>query len=338
MGLAVLRGGVAAALISATLFYCSNPSGIDDSTPPVIDLQSKTDTVYLGESWDTPSINATDEEDGNVSSSVEISGEVQTNRIGAHPLAVSVSDKAGNRAHDTLTVHVVPHPSIIAWYPFHGDSRDYSGSGFHGTVVGDAVLTDDRLGNANSAYSFDGSSYINVPYTSELDFVTPFTVSVWAKSDLSGGDYTDDAFILDLGFGAEMDYAVFFSPRHGLCFRYAGKTTFVDTVEITEWHHYLLVFTGDSLQGYIDGEQVGAVETGPVDNSDNPLRIGSESKREQRMWKGVIDDITVYDTALSEKQVQNLSSADAFIPDTTIDLEPGDPGSPRRFSGYHYRL
>lgn len=327
MGSAVIRRGVAAALVCAILFYCSNPSGVSDSTPPVINLQSKTDTVYLATPWEAPQITATDDEDGNVSSSVMIDGEVNTFMVGAYPLAVSASDKTGNKAHDTLTVHVVIDPSIVAWYPFCGNPDDY-GSGFNGTEVGDPVLTTDRFGNENSAYSFDGSSHISVDYVSDLDFVSPFSISVWAKSEIPGADYTGDAFIINMGFGAEKDYAIYYSPNHGLCFRYAGKVYSNDTVDISEWHHYALVFTGDELQGFIDGEQVGSVATGALDNDDHPLRIGSQSKKVERLWKGIIDDVFIYDVALTGERVRYLFSADALVPDTMDPgTDPDDPGT-----------
>ncbi|MEI6260974.1 MAG: hypothetical protein WCR46_13855 [Deltaproteobacteria bacterium] len=44
---------------------------------------------------------------------------------------------------------------LVACYPFNGNANDESGNGHHGTVIGGAVLTTDRFGNANSAYSFD---------------------------------------------------------------------------------------------------------------------------------------------------------------------------------------
>ncbi len=46
---------------------------------------------------------------------------------------------------------------LIAHYSFEGNAEDQSGNGNNGTVDG-AVLTVDRFGNAQSAYSFDGSN------------------------------------------------------------------------------------------------------------------------------------------------------------------------------------
>ncbi|ETR68891.1 MAG: hypothetical protein OMM_04291 [Candidatus Magnetoglobus multicellularis str. Araruama] len=44
---------------------------------------------------------------------------------------------------------------LVAYYPFNGNANDESGNGNHGTVYG-AILIEDRFGNKNSAYSFDG--------------------------------------------------------------------------------------------------------------------------------------------------------------------------------------
>ena len=44
---------------------------------------------------------------------------------------------------------------LVAYYPFNGNAQDMSGNGNHGTVRG-AMLTTDRFGNTQSAYSFDG--------------------------------------------------------------------------------------------------------------------------------------------------------------------------------------
>ena len=56
---------------------------------------------------------------------------------------------------------------LIAYYPFSGNANDESGNGLNGTVHG-ASLTDDCLGNINSAYYFDGvnNNIIELPSSS----------------------------------------------------------------------------------------------------------------------------------------------------------------------------
>ena len=45
---------------------------------------------------------------------------------------------------------------LVAYYPFDGDANDGSGNNNHGRLFGDVALTEDRSGNPNGAYRFDG--------------------------------------------------------------------------------------------------------------------------------------------------------------------------------------
>ncbi|MFN5629181.1 MAG: hypothetical protein ACK48W_07830, partial [Bacteroidota bacterium] len=51
----------------------------------------------------------------------------------------------------------VPTNGLVGWWPFTGNANDESGNGNH-AVVNAALLTSDRTGNANTAYSFNGSN------------------------------------------------------------------------------------------------------------------------------------------------------------------------------------
>ena len=70
---------------------------------------------------------------------------------------------------------------LMAYYPFTGNANDSSGNENHGTVNG-ATLTTDRLGNANSAYSFDGEDdYIKVPNSQSIDVAgNTISIAAWA--------------------------------------------------------------------------------------------------------------------------------------------------------------
>jgi hypothetical protein len=57
----------------------------------------------------------------------------------------------------SLLYSQIPTNGLIAWYPFNGNANDESGNGINGTV-NTAIPAPDRFGNANSAYSFDGTN------------------------------------------------------------------------------------------------------------------------------------------------------------------------------------
>ena len=83
---------------------------------------------------------------------------------------------------------------LVAYYPFNGNANDASGNGNHGILSGNnpPVLTTDRHGRENSAYSFGGFknyNWIKVPNSESLKFDKEMTISFWIQqSELAGMD------------------------------------------------------------------------------------------------------------------------------------------------------
>lgn len=76
----------------------------------------------------------------------------------------------------------IPTNGLVGYWPFNGNSNDVSGNNLNGVVNG-AVITSDRFGNENSAYAFDGNSYIEIApspsiNTANLDAVS---ISIWGN-------------------------------------------------------------------------------------------------------------------------------------------------------------
>ena len=92
--------------------YCSEI----DSTPPVITLNgSSTVELNIGENWTDPGATATDETDGDITSSITVSGTVDTSTVGTYTLIYSVVDAASNTASTTRTVLVLHPPCTITY-------------------------------------------------------------------------------------------------------------------------------------------------------------------------------------------------------------------------------
>ena len=71
---------------------------------------------------------------------------------------------------------------LVAFYPFAGNANDASGNGYNGTVF-DASLTNDFLGDADSAYYFNGvDSAVNLP-AATCNSVSDGTFAAWVKLD-----------------------------------------------------------------------------------------------------------------------------------------------------------
>jgi len=107
---------------------------------------------------------------------------------GFYYIQCTVEDGHSGSAVDSIGIVVQDTSNIstgipVAYYPFNGNANDESGNNHHGTVKG-AVLTDDKMGTSNSAYSFNGSfDLIQVPNHNDLNFQNAITVSLWMKAE-----------------------------------------------------------------------------------------------------------------------------------------------------------
>ena len=78
----------------------------------------------------------------------------------------------------SLSLSFDPTDGLVAWYPFNGNADDMSGNGNDGEVFG-ATLCKDSKGNNDSAYNFDGvDDYIRIEDKDQMNPVS-FTVSCW---------------------------------------------------------------------------------------------------------------------------------------------------------------
>jgi len=116
-----------------------------DTTAPVITLVgSPTVTVILNSAYTDAGATATDNVDGNITSSITVSGTVNTNLKGTYTLTYSVKDAAGNTGTATRTVKVV-------------NSADYLNGGY--TVTD--IVTGKNAGTHNYTVTVSALSSVN---------------------------------------------------------------------------------------------------------------------------------------------------------------------------------
>ena len=86
---------------------------------------------------------------------------------------------------------------LVAYYPFNGNTKDESGNGNHGEVKG-AALTEDRKGEQNKAYSFDGKDdVIEISSSPSIKKMKAVSVSLWVKvnENQKAGPYGYNSFV-----------------------------------------------------------------------------------------------------------------------------------------------
>ncbi len=229
-----------------------------------------------------------------------------------------------------ITIEMPPgdDDGLIAYYPFNGNADDESGNGHHGEVFG-AALASDRFGNANSAYTFDGEDdYIDVGGI--MGGLLDFSIVAWVHTSQmdEGALRHDDPAIIGTRQRVGLTDDIVLTNYNGHLAWYdelcrtecsgSPHNDFDTGVHIADgmWHQVAVVREGISLEFYIDGENVGAYSTESYTVSDNNIEIG------RALWTGsggslcfggLIDDVRIYDRALSEVEIAELFSEGGFV-------------------------
>ncbi len=243
---------------------------------------------------------------------------------GVTDLAVGAyGDDDGGTDRGAVYVLFLKAAGLVAHYPFNGNANDESGNGNDGTVNG-ATLAVDRFGTANSAYSFDGDGYIR---KSDLSLaLEDFTISLWLNAtDIpswyrqafsihsgGGGGNAGDRNI-SVQFDSEEDLQITLSTSDGG----RGVSVAGRVIVPQEWYHVAFERDSDRLKFFMDGQLIaGSSDTQPTFEITNGyLEIGApnywnggwtQNGRDQAKWKGLLDDIRIYNRALSEAEIQAL--------------------------------
>ena len=209
---------------------------------------------------------------------------------------------------------------LVGWWKFDGDATDSSGNGNDGTVNG-ATLTTDRHGQANSAYSFDGvDDIIVIPGTADFDTQNP-TISAWVFSI----NNPQQGFIFEKTSNGSVNsqYNLFFYGANGITWRTAANLTPTDTSyvpNITGWFFLTATYDGSLKKIFVNGSEKkteawnGQILTGASGVSSIGGYTDNLPQKSSYFFNGSIDDIRIYNRALSESDVLALHTLESFPP------------------------
>ncbi len=210
----------------------------------------------------------------------------------------------------TVTPAITLTDGLVAYYPLAGNANDASGNGNNGTVYG-ANLVADRFGNPSAAYQFHGnsSSYINATPTSSLNFAREITVSLWCAVDGAGTQSPRLVSIENLAMSGGGEIAWRNGPPRQFVFQYgSGSPTWSGNYANGQWIHLVGVGTETSAMLYVNGVLVSNVTVPAVGNIGQItlLNIGRMAYPGYDAFDGRIDDVRIYNRALSADEIQAL--------------------------------
>jgi hypothetical protein len=202
--------------------------------------------------------------------------------------------------------------NLIAYYPFNGNAVNEVNTENIGTVEG-ATLTSDINTLDNKAYFFDGvDDVITINHDDIFNFSDQFTISALVKADeiktqtiIRKGSQVNGADI--------SPFSISFSQTGDIVFTMAtmnGEETssaIVPDYQANTWYLITGVFKNSELLLYVNGElKASEMLAGAVNVTNEPVLIGTRLRLPSSTFKGIIDEIRMYDIALSESEIRAL--------------------------------
>ncbi len=205
---------------------------------------------------------------------------------------------------------------------------DWTGKGHTGTLSGAAWTPAGRFGGA---LSFDGvNDWVTVADAADLDLTTGLTLEAWVYPTVSGGGSWRNVLIKERTGGEVYNlYAnadtnaptayVVTAGNPGTALDARGTSA----LPLDSWSYVTLTYDNTALRLYVNGVQAGSrAVAGPLLTSTGVLRLGGNS-----IWgeyfAGVLDEVRIYNRALTVSEIQADMNVAVGAPDTTAPTLSG---------------
>jgi uncharacterized protein (TIGR03790 family) len=165
------------------------------------------------------------------------------------------------------------------------------------------------LGNCAFFDGVDDEARVDVD-----DMVTDFTVSLWVQANHSGQPRYSSAIAVNDVAGDDESFQIMASGGNpGNWELYHNNSYSFGTVDPTVWQHLVATFENDNVTLYIDGVEVlnQSVPNGTI-NSIELYKFGV-NRAGSTHFTGVIDEVQIWETALSEEEVADVHDEIVWI-------------------------
>lgn len=215
----------------------------------------------------------------------------------------------------------VPTNGLVGWWPFNGNANDESGNGHNASLVG-ATLTSDRFGALNKACFFNGiNQYGILNNTGNTNFSNGVTFSTWMLANdtrLAGLVSREFISTVDEGFrlNTRSTGAIWFENGYlgggGPWTCQIGGITPNSYFNTTSWYHIVGTHDQNSVKLYVNGLLIDStsvcVNILSMLNNSPDIEIGRTFifPTQIEWFYGVLDDIAIYNRALTQQEITNL--------------------------------
>jgi hypothetical protein len=207
--------------------------------------------------------------------------------------------------------------SLIAHYPFNGNANDIAGRR-NGVVSGGLGYTNGLFGQA--LHFTGGGQVVTIPHDEEISakmfgVATRVSMSCWFRPDsfsnygcllakAFGGSWSNSTFgvwTISGGVRAVIGTNQGGNPSNGSAY------TSIISIPLTEWSHIAATCDGETLTLYINGvvrSTQTVTNTLPLRSQNgSPITIGPRHPGDPHELRGRVQDVKLYDHALSKREV-----------------------------------
>jgi hypothetical protein len=204
---------------------------------------------------------------------------------------------------------------LVAFYPFDSDYQDHSGAGNHGALKGSIPFIPAAVGNGAK---FDGKSWLEVNDSVSLDLHNAYTFSAWIyKENAGAGGWS---VILEKADSSAMDNRSPYGFAHTqdgysptVHFAYNNKFTTISSdtrTNFKEWNLTTVAWDGVNVRFYINGVlKATKAWNNTLPDSTSKLSIGRGPAGSTEYFIGIIDELRIYNRALSQEEITSLYGA-----------------------------
>ena len=265
-----------------------------------------------------------------------ISWDTTTVSNGSYSITAVARDTAGQTTTSTAITVTVSNSAgpplglgLVAAYGFDAGSgstvADSSGKGNVGSISGPVWSGAGRFG---SALSFDGvNDWVSVPDASSLDLTTGMTLEAWVRPSALGSWRT----LVFKERSGGIVYGLYADQAGGrpLGEMFIGSdrsVTGTAALPLNAWTHLATTYDGSQLRLYVNGALASSTAvTGAMAASTGVLHLGGNSVWGE-WFAGLIDEVRVYDRALSGSEVQqDMATAVSGSPPPPDTSPPSAP-------------
>ena len=199
----------------------------------------------------------------------------------------------------------VPTNGLVGWWPFNGNANDESGNGNNGTVIG-ATLTADRNEFSNSAYNFDGvNDFIQFNTTNLPNLKSDRTISIWFLKQNNNSIWTHTA--LSYGSSSKSN-AIMIGVGSNNSIAIQGWEDDISTTQKSSnnWENITFSISQEIGKVYYNGLLIANQNVTTWNTILSVFILGSRCDLANSYFFGKIDDVAIYNRALTDQEIKQL--------------------------------